>query len=121
MKKINSNGFAGRYLGAGILTGGVLPLLARAIDRVRPMPWLAPLSVILFYVGVAVIGSFIVLLTVEFAQDRRIRREYEQTGRFAKVSLSGGGFECQACGNRHVNSGDERCPLCGVVFRGENR
>lgn len=33
-----------------------------------------------------------------------------------KISIEGGKFECQACGNRQVKLSDKRCSVCGIKF-----
>ena len=65
-----------------------------------------------FAAGVALLGLFVLLLGVEFVQDRSRDRQYKRT-RMRKLEISEGWYECQACGNQLLRAEDKACDVCG--------
>ncbi len=65
-----------------------------------------------FAAGVALLALFVLLLGVEFVQDRSRDRQYKRT-RMRKLEISEGWYECQACGNRLLRAEDKACDVCG--------
>jgi len=116
MKKINSNSYATHILGGiavlGLAIPGALYILNRFLS-LNAISW-----AILFFLGLGGLGllGFIIFLSVEFCQDRRIARQYPSI-RDTKISLPKGQWECQRCGSRRLRARDIRCPACGVIFQ----
>ncbi len=119
--KINSNRYGGRILALAGITGIVLPLglylVARLLDlsgREDFIPlFLMKISIA---VGATIIGSFILLLTVEFIQDR-ILDAYCSKNEKQRLPLANGHYECPYCGARNLSALDKQCPVCGKSFK----
>lgn len=114
MRKINTNGYAGKVLLTGACCLG-LSLGLRALSKwaVLCLPPAVPSA--LGYAGIAVMAGFFVLLAVELRQDAARNAYYLARGR-AKALLEDGRYACEACGCAHVRARDRRCPVCGVTF-----
>ncbi|MCL1796064.1 MAG: hypothetical protein FWG37_04135 [Clostridia bacterium] len=117
MRKINSNGYAGRVILVG-LSLIVLGLVLRAMRKrsILPMPLLvvyAPLAI-----GSVVLLGFGVLLGVELWQDKRLNRYYLGRKR-TRIVLENGQYECQSCGYRDTRNMENACPACGAKFVSE--
>lgn len=118
--KLNSIGYGPKILGIiGLLLAGV-PLALYGIYLVLGL-WGIDASATLvvvkasLVVGSALLGVFVILLAVEFAQDRYLDGYYRKR-RQSKVRLQDGSFECQSCGHRRVRETDRSCPVCGKTF-----
>lgn len=109
MRKINSNGYAGKVMliGSGILIIGVLLRYLLLVSTV--------ISIIVIAIGAVILAGFALLLMIEFRQDRKINREYDAI-RTTKIRLPDGLYECQACGNMSVHEDDDSCRICENRF-----
>ncbi len=65
-----------------------------------------------FTAGVVLFVLFLLLLAVEFAQDRSMDIQSQRT-RNRKLKISDEYYECQGCGNRRVRAADDKCQVCG--------
>ncbi len=115
--KINSNGFGFRILALiAILTLAVPVILylcysALGFLGIRLEIILSVIS-ISFNAGIVLLILFLLLLAVEFAQDRS-RDIHYQSIRNRKLKISDEYYECQGCGNRLVRVTDSKCQVCG--------
>ncbi len=62
--------------------------------------------------GLISLALFVLLLLIEFAQDRYWDSRY-QRHRNEMVPLPDGAYECQFCGSQKVRDGGRCCPVCG--------
>jgi uncharacterized paraquat-inducible protein A len=62
--------------------------------------------------GCGLLVLFLLLLAVEFAQDRWLD-DHHRRSRNKKVLVSKGYYECQYCGYSNVHEFDKQCPACG--------
>ncbi len=62
--------------------------------------------------GSLLLAGFIILLAVEYVQDKMIFCQYLKN-RSKKQVLANGLYECQFCGCRTVHEFDATCPVCG--------
>jgi len=100
----------------GILTIGAplalylcYSLLALFSFKVGVLLFAIPISVA---AGIGVFILFILLLAIEFTQDRFLDHYYRQIQN-RKIRISGESYECQYCGNQKVRVSDKRCAICG--------
>ncbi len=116
MKKINSNSYAHRIIGGAALFLLGIPACLYILRIFFALPILKIWGYISCAIGALIILFFVVLLSIEFHQDRRIHREYAHL-RKTKVALDDGRYECQACGNTRVSAVDTHCKVCGMRFQ----
>ena len=62
--------------------------------------------------GLVALVLFVILLAIEFAQDRYLDR-WHRRHENEKLALPNGAYECQHCGSQVVRAGDRQCPVCG--------
>lgn len=62
--------------------------------------------------GVVLLVLFVLLLVIEFIQDRFLDAYYLKTQN-QKRRLADGYYECQYCGSQKVHASDKQCPVCG--------
>ncbi len=62
--------------------------------------------------GLIALALFVILLLIEFAQDRYLDRWYRRHEN-EKLALPNGVYECQHCGSQIVRASDRHCPVCG--------
>ncbi len=62
--------------------------------------------------GLIALALFVILLLIEFAQDRFLDRWYRRREN-EKLALPNGVYECQHCGSQIVRASDRHCPVCG--------
>ncbi len=62
--------------------------------------------------GLIALVLFVILLLIEFAQDRYLDRWYRRHEN-EKLALPSGVYECQHCGSQIVRASDRHCPVCG--------
>ncbi len=117
MKKINSNGYGHKILGWAALFLIGVPLFLCALEHALPVALRGWIDLSLA-VGLMITAFFILLLSVEFYQDRKIDRGYAAI-RKEKMPLGNGQYECQACGNRQLTHADNACGICGTTFAGK--
>ena len=65
--------------------------------------------------GLALFVLLIVLLVIEWMQDRHLDAVYRRN-RHRKLPLSAANYECQYCGNRQVKAIDRYCRICGKTL-----
>ena len=118
--KLNSIGYGPKILGViGLLLAGV-PLALYGIYLVLGL-WGIDASATLVVVkaslviGGVLLGVFVILLAIEFAQDHYLDTYYRKR-RQSRVKIPDGYFECQSCGHRRVRETDRSCPVCGKTF-----
>ena len=115
--KLNSIRYGAQALGLiGALTVGapaVLYLAYRGLERLgHVVGVLWTLMKASFALGLIALLLFVILLLIEFAQDRYLdhwHRRHENE----KIALPNGAYECQHCGSQEVRAGDRHCPICG--------
>lgn len=113
--KINSIGYGGKIL---VLIGVFLlliPSLLLALQYFFYLPIIHALIRVSLIIGAIIVALFVLLLMVEFSQDRRINRYYASHTNM-KIQLSDGRYECQSCGNTRLKASDRQCGICGVKF-----
>lgn len=116
MKKINSISFGGTVIVIGLSFAIVVPILLYCTSLAFKLyPLLSLLIKISIIFGVLILLSYLVLLTIELRQDKKINRFYWKT-RNSKIELPDKTFECQNCGSRQVKKDDETCKVCGIRF-----
>ncbi|TCL53998.1 hypothetical protein EDD76_1239 [Kineothrix alysoides] len=114
MKKINSNGYGGKVIGAGLTLSFVIPMLSSLVPKNwTELLWLSKIS---FITGIAVLVLFSIWLMIEFKQDKFWNRHYKDNVSI-KLSLPEGIYECQSCGNRQIKKNDKSCNICGIKFK----
>jgi hypothetical protein len=62
--------------------------------------------------GIGVSILFILLLAIEFAQDRFLDHYYRRLQN-RKMRISDESYECQYCGSRNLKASDKQCMICG--------
>ncbi len=115
--KINSIRFGPGVLAViGLLTlvvPSVLMLAYRVLGTAGyRLELLRVASAVSLAAGLGLLVVFVLLLAVEFVQDRWLDRRYRQA-RNQKVRISETYYECQYCGCQKVLEADHRCPNCG--------
>lgn len=116
MKKINSIGYGGKVIGAGLVFAAVIPSALKLVSLVAGKPVLPLVSKISLGCGAVILIGFAILLAIELHQDKRLNHYY-QNKRNERRALPGNRFECAACGNRDVAAHDTSCPVCGIRFQ----
>lgn len=116
MKKINSIGYGHLILRWIIFFLFVLPLsfyIAYTLFQLKLFSILMKTS---FGLGLLLSVGFIVLLTIELHQDKKLDQYYSCT-KDIKLPLSSGKYECQLCGNKNLTKKDTFCQVCGQKFK----
>ena len=114
MKKINSIWYGGKTILAGLIFAFVIPIGIGIFPFTSDI--LSVISKVSFLVGMLILIGFGIWLAIELHQDKRLNRYYDKhRNRMQKVGE--GVYECQACGNRKLKQGDERCTVCGARFQ----
>lgn len=118
MKKINSIGYGGKILGVSAVFIIVIPSSMEVLMLVWENRFLFICARISAVLGVCILLLLMVLLGIEFHQDKRADFYYEsQINR--KMYLGEDRYECYSCGNRLVKAEDTSCHLCGMTWKGE--
>jgi len=115
MKKIHSNRYCHKIIGLAGLLLAVIPFPFYVLHTVFHAIFFTVLMYISLITGFLVLIFLIVLLGIEFHQDKKIDLQYNILKK-TKISLGNGFYECQLCGNRQVKKTDENCGICGVKF-----
>lgn len=115
MRKINSIGYAHRILALIAIFLIIIPLFAWLLWRILQHALLHAIAKISLCIGGILAASFVVLLSIEFHQDRKIDKAYPHI-RHGRILLKSGFYECQACGSRNSKYAETVCPICGNTF-----
>lgn len=115
MKKINSIGYAHKIIGLLGLFLVIIPLCLYILNFLFNTTLFTVPIYISFIIGFLILLFFIILLSVEFKQDKKIDRKYI-TVKKTKIKLVNGLYECQSCGSRKVSITDKNCSICGTTF-----
>lgn len=115
MKKINSIGYAHKIIGVALFFLVIAPLVLYFLWSVIPLSLFYFLGKISFSIGLFISACFIVMLSIEFWQDKKIDKAYQKT-KNSRLILKSGHYECQSCGSRQVSDTDKYCPTCGIQF-----
>jgi len=115
MKKINSIDYGHKIAFAIILFLMILPALLYLLSMLIRAEWLSLLIKTTMAIGSTILLFFILLLTIELHQDKKINHYFEKH-RNRKLKITNTAYECQACGNRKLRAGDTSCPVCGSRF-----
>lgn len=118
MKKINSNSYGGKLLSTVLACAVFLPVTAYICFRITGLALLGFIAKLLLALGLLALLLFILFLTAELWQDRRMNRACT-IGPAKRQPLEGGLYECQTCGSRNVRQWDAHCRVCGVQFINE--
>ncbi len=115
--KLNSIHYGARALGVivalGIAAPAVLYLAYLGLERLGYVAGvLLTLMKASFALGLIALVLFVMLLLIEFAQDRSLDRWYRRHQN-EKLALPKGVYECQHCGSQVVRASDRNCPVCG--------
>jgi Ca2+/Na+ antiporter len=113
MKKINSIGYGGKVILAGLLFTFIIPIIISFVPYKCSL--LNLVSKVSLLVGILILLLFFIWLKIELYQDKKINKHFEKK-KNKKISIGSGKFECQACGNRQVILSDKRCSVCGIKF-----
>jgi len=116
MKKINSIGYAHRIIGLAVLFLIAIPSLLYLSNSHLHLPVLALLIKWSLGIGGIIIIFLTVLLTIEFRQDKRMNKYFEDN-KNVRIPLRNGLYECQACGNMQVKREHRSCTVCGINFK----
>ena len=118
MIKINSIGYGATIVKLILLflVGIPVPLYLLSGVLGNGIALISSLLRISLGIGVLIVIFLIVLLGIELNQDKRINRRY-LNNRDRRTRLSNGRFECENCGNLHVQEHETSCPVCGITFR----
>ncbi len=116
MKKINSIGYGGKILSFAMIFLLLIPVVSKLIIFVCKNRVLDIYANVSFRFGIIIILFLIVLLAIEFYQDKKQILSYEAQIN-EKISLGKGAYECQFCGNRLVKPEHKSCCICGRLFK----
>jgi len=115
LKKIDSIGYGHKLLSLSALFTVVLPLCFSVLYRLFYVAIFMLIMRISLAIGLLISIFFVVLLAVEFRQDKAIDRNYAYT-RTTKQAIGNGEYECQSCGNQNMTATDKECGICGIIF-----
>jgi len=115
LKKINSIGYGHKIIGLAGLFLAVIPILFYFLNKIFQLYLFMVCMYVSLIIGFIIIFLFIILLNVEFYQDKNINRQYN-TIKKTKLMLNNGFYECQSCGNKKVGKNDKNCDICGIKF-----
>ena len=118
--KINSIGYAYPVLSIVGLLLVILPLALYFCSWLLGLLGIKSPSLLLairisFTAGMSLLTLFVLLLAVEFIQDRILEKSALKH-KNRKLLLKYGHYECQYCGSRKVLSSHTQCPTCGKSF-----
>jgi hypothetical protein len=122
---LNLNAPAGKMLAGIAVLGGGIPLLLylalRLLGRLG-IAWPAAGLWIkgFLYLGLALLGAFLLLVMIEQIQDAVLYRLYRK-GQKARMQYSDEFAECPYCGNRRLRSFEQSCPVCGKTLDEERK
>jgi len=116
MKKINSIGYAHRIIGLAVVFLFLIPLLLYLSNSLLHLPILVMLIKWSLGFGGVIIIFLIVLLVIEFRQDKKMSKYFEDN-KNVKMPLCNGLYECQVCGNKQVKREHRSCTVCGINFK----
>lgn len=116
MKKINSIEYADKIIGLAVLFLILIPLLLYLAYSLFSLPILVLLAKVSLGIGGLIIIFLTVLLAIEFRQDKRMNKYYEDN-KNVKIPLGNNLYECQACGCRQIKHEDRSCTVCGIRFK----
>lgn len=66
--------------------------------------------------GFIIEAVFLVHLSIELWQDKKINKYYQQH-RNIKIIHNNGKYECGNCGNINIKCTDTECMICGIHFQ----
>ncbi|OPJ62590.1 hypothetical protein [Clostridium oryzae] len=115
MKKINSNDLGGKVVGVIVMFCFIVPVLCYLLRKLFGFIPARILIIISLVIGGCISFFSIIILIIEFRQDRKLDMFYKNH-RNSKMQLEDGILECQNCGNRKIKENDSFCASCGVVF-----
>lgn len=115
MKKINSIDYGHKFLGVATVFLIALPVCSYFFFTLFRVDLLKKIAFVSLGMGILVSVFFIILLLVEFHQDRVIDHQYAIL-RKTKMAIGSGMYECQSCGNQQVRAADNECKVCGMYF-----
>jgi len=115
LKKINSIGYGHKIIGLALLFLAAIPVCCLVLSLIFQITIFIILRNISLGIGSFISLFFIGLLSIEFYQDKKIKRQYPNIRKY-KLKLDNGGFECQSCGNRQITVNDKICVICGMGF-----
>ncbi len=118
MKKINSIHFGGRVIGIGLAVMLLIPGVLLGINYFLHYRLLEILAGGCFALGAVILLGFVLILRTELKQDKKIEQYYGKH-KNVKIKLSGGRYECGACGNRAVAEEHTHCSVCGCKYEAE--
>ena len=120
--KLNSINYGGKSISVISLLMLGVPLALYGTYRVLGLRGICADTILILAkislgVGGALLGVFMILMGIEFAQDYYLAAYYRKRRQY-KVKMPDGYYECQSCGHRRVREGDQICPVCGKTFAG---
>lgn len=116
MKKINSIGYGHKIIAIAAAFLIVIPGISYLLSYLLKVDGLLFISKISVAIGLLILLFLFLLLKVEFYQDKKLERYFENN-KNTRLLLHNGLYECQACGNREVKQEQERCDICGACFK----
>jgi hypothetical protein len=116
--KINSIGYGHKILLAIGICLIIIPICCQVLNSLVNNIIFSILMNGSLIIGTFILVFFIVLLSIEFRQDKNIIKQYTLNKR-TKMALGDGTYECQSCGNRIIKAADAYCGICGTIFNTE--
>ena len=117
MKKINSIHFGGKFIWLMVIFMVIIPGSLWLFNYFFENPIISRIIVVSIIMGALLGLLFLIVLSVELNQDKRLNKKYEKM-KGCKISLDNNRFECANCGNTHVKAYDKACRVCGQIFNG---
>lgn len=114
-KKINSIGYGGKILSFALAFILVIPGIIKLLMFNYKSVILVICAKVSLGIGAIIILIFMVLLAIEFYQDKKLNLYYK-AHKNIKLTLGKGRYECQSCGNRIIKAEDKNCCICGIWF-----
>lgn len=118
MKKINSVGYGHKIIGAAVVFLVLIPAVTWLLSSITKQIAFLLFAKISLALGFAVLLFLLILLKIEFFQDKRIAKYFE-ANKNIKLRLKNGLCECQTCGNKQVKPEHKNCNVCGATFKNQ--
>lgn len=115
MKKINSINYGSRVISIGLIFLIPIPLILFSLNHFLQNKILTYVTYTSIIVGITIEILFLIHLTIELSQDKKIDKYY-QSHKKVKINLNNGKYECGYCSNRNVRESDTECNICGIKF-----
>lgn len=116
MKKIDSLHFGPTIVFCIVMLLLIIPFCLYVLWKVLNIEGFIFLALMVSMgLGLLVLLVFIVILAIEFRQDKRLYL-YHKKRRNVKIPLVNDFYECQNCGNTKVNLDDKSCSICNIKF-----